>query len=454
MKFLTTRTSLQLKIFISFLMVVALGIGVVGYLANRATVTEFGHYMRLGGGATSQQIAEELAQYYEKHKNWEGVEKTLKEISKSGFFLVLMDPQGEVIATAGDAEGAQVPLRGKGMMRNRYSSIVDTKGEVVGQIFVDPTESAFLQTPAEKTYINAVNRSLSWAALLAVSLSVVLSFILSRYISSPLRSLTNAVHAMAEGDLDQEVAARGSKELVELSETFNYLAESLKNIEELRRNMITDIAHELRTPLASLQGYIEGILDGVIKPNKKNLESLHEETTLLSRLVNDLQELSLLEAGQLSLNREPTEIKKLVLQTIKNESPRIKKAGIILKTDLPSKLPLVNVDSDRIKQVLKNLISNALRSTSKGGSIVLEISKINNSVEFSVNDSGKGIGEKDLPFIFERFYRAEKSRQRQAGGAGLGLTISKRLVEAHGGKIWAQSTVGKGTQIHFTLPLE
>jgi len=447
------KISLQMKIFFSFLVVIIVGVGVVGYLANRATVTEFSNYMRGGGGAAKQEIADELATYYDDNRGWKEVGETLNEISKSGYVLILKDLQGKIIAQAGDiAEAQQSQGHGMGRMRNQSLYIVDRDGKAVGVLSVFPTETMSVSSTAESSFLNAVNRSLIWAALLAVLISVILSFVLSRYISRPIKSLTGAVHAMAEGDLDQEIQLGNTPETQELSETFNYLAQRLKEVEELRRNMISDIAHELRTPLTALQGYVEGIEDGVIKPTKKNLQVIYDETMLLSRLVKDLQELSHLEAGQLSLEKKPIDIGGLVRQTMKSQSAQIKKSGAEVEIQVADNLPDLEIDKDRIRQVLANLVSNALRHSSKKGRIVVNVSQNQDNVEFVVSDNGRGISKKDLPFIFERFYRAEKSRQRQSGGAGLGLTIAKKLVEAHGGSIWADSIVGKGTQVHFTLP--
>jgi len=442
-----------MKIFLSFLIVIIVGVGVVGYLANRVTVTEFSNYMRGGGGAARQEIADELAAYYDDNRGWKGVSETLDEISKSGYVLILKDLQGKIIAQAGDIADAQMgQSHGMGRMRNQSLYIVDRDGKAVGTLNVLPTEAAYMSSTAESSFLNAVNRSLIWAALMAVLISVILSFVLSRYISKPIKSLTGAVHAMAEGDLDQTIQLGNTPETQELSGTFNYLAQRLKEVEELRRNMISDVAHELRTPLTALQGYVEGIEDGVIKPTKKNLRVIYEETTLLSRLVKDLQELSYLEAGQLSLEKKATDIRSLVSQTMESQSAQIKKTGVEVKIRIVDDLPILEIDKDRIRQVLINLVSNALRHSPEKGIISVNISKNPDSIEFTVSDNGKGIPEKDLPFIFERFYRAEKSRQRQLGGAGLGLTIAKKLVEAHGGSIWAESKVGKGTQVHFTLP--
>ena len=241
-------------------------------------------------------------------------------------------------------------------------------------------------------------------------------------------------------------------EIGELAQAFNSMASDLEKAEELRRNMVADVAHELRTPLSNLKGYLEAIADGTVQADSRTVSSLQEEAALLSRLVDDLQELSLAEAGKLKLARQPEDITKLIGQTLDSVRGQAKTKGVSLETELP-KLPAVNIDSHRISQVLRNLLENALAHTAKGGAITVSAKKRGKWVELSVTDNGEGIPAKDLPNIFERFYRVDKSRARATGGTGLGLTITKRLVEAHGGKIKAQSRPGKGSRFYFTIPV-
>jgi len=239
----------------------------------------------------------------------------------------------------------------------------------------------------------------------------------------------------------------------ELAKAFNYMASDLERTEQLRQNMVADAAHELRTPLSNIRGYLEAICDGIKKPDTDTIRSLDEEATLLSQLVDDLQALSLAEAGELKLNCQAEDIIRLIKQAVAIKQTQAIVKGVSISTEVSQKLPLVNVDSRRIGQVLHNLLENAIAHTEKSGSIVVTAQKQDNWVKISVTDTGEGIPAEDLPSIFERFYRVDKSRARATGGSGLGLTIAKRLVEAHGGKIEAQSELGKGSCFSFTLPV-
>jgi two-component system sensor histidine kinase BaeS len=217
--------------------------------------------------------------------------------------------------------------------------------------------------------------------------------------------------------------------------------------------MVSDVAHELRTPLSNIRGYLEAVQDGMIEPKPEVIGSLHEEAMLLNRLVDDLQELSLAEAGQLRLERRQVAPSDVVNKAAEAARAQATSKGIALQVDLPADLPLVDVDHQRIGQVLGNLLSNALTHTPSGGKVVIAARARQSEAEFSVSDTGEGIPPEHLPYVFERFYRADKSRSRATGGTGLGLSIAKQLVEAHGGQITVESQVGQGTTFTFTLPM-
>jgi signal transduction histidine kinase len=256
---------------------------------------------------------------------------------------------------------------------------------------------------------------------------------------------------LGRGDFSQRVQIKDKSELGELAEAFNSMGSDLERAERLRRNMVADVAHELRTPLSNIRGYLEALRDGVIKPDAETIRSLYEEAFLLSRLVDDLQELSLAEAGELKLVLQAEDIGELIRQAVAAVETQERAKGLSLSVELPDKLPPVNIDSRRIGEVLRNLLENAVAHTAKEGSITVAAKQRDNWVEVSVTDTGEGIPTKDLPNIFERFYRVDKSRTRATGGSGLGLTIAKRLVEAHGGKIEVQSEPGKGSRFSFTI---
>jgi signal transduction histidine kinase len=325
------------------------------------------------------------------------------------------------------------------------------EGDSVGTFYISPEPSAVFPSPLSLS--QAIDRFLLWGALLAAAVAFLVTYFLSRRISAPVKALTLAAGQLGQGDLSQRVQSKEKGEIGELAQAFNAMAENLERNEQLRRNMIADTAHELRTPLSNLKGYLEAIRDGVMRPNRDVVRSLDEEANLLSRLVDDLQELSLAEASELKLDYQMEDINKLIKQTIAARQVQAAAKEVLISADLPRKLPPVSIDSRRISQVLLNLIDNAITHTPQGGIITIAARKLDNWLEISVEDSGEGIPAEDLPNVFERFYRVDKSRARATGGAGLGLAIAKSLVEAHNGKIAVESELGKGSRFSFTIPV-
>ena len=273
-----------------------------------------------------------------------------------------------------------------------------------------------------------------------------------RRMSMPLDDLLDASNRVAEGDYSVRVDAKGPPEVYSLMQGFNSMAERLQANDRQRRNMLADISHELRTPLTVIQGNMEGILDGIYPADEARLKSVLEETQVLLRLIDDLRTLALAESGALHLKRESTDLAELVRDTVSGFEPQASGKEVRFELSLTD-IEEMNVDPQRVREVLSNLISNALRYTSRGGVVKVGLTESTSSVREArsaalfVEDDGPGIESADLPRIFERFYKSSDS-----GGMGLGLSIAKYLVEAHGGKIWAESEVGKGTKISFTLP--
>jgi signal transduction histidine kinase len=231
------------------------------------------------------------------------------------------------------------------------------------------------------------------------------------------------------------------------------MAGNIEQQEQLRRNMVGDVAHELRTPLTNLRGYLEAVRDGLISPDNALVDNLYEETMLLNRLVADLHELAQAEAGQLTLVRTATPLREVVELAVGILQPQAAAKEIRLSVDIPEALPDVNIDRERIGQVLRNLLSNALAHTPSGGEIGVAAKQVEGFVEVSVRDTGEGIAPEHLPHVFDRFYRVDRSRTRQTGGYGLGLAIVKQLVQAHGGVITAESEVGRGSIFRFSVPV-
>lgn len=323
--------------------------------------------------------------------------------------------------------------------------------------------SAGSTDPIVAGFISTVNQSVLMAALASGALAAVLTIALSRSVLRPVEALTRAARRMGAGDLRQRVDVEARGEIGELARAFNSMAEGLARQEELRRHMVTDVAHELRTPLTNIRGYLEALRDGVAQPDAAVIESLHEEALLLNRLVDDLQDLALAEAGQLRLNRRRQAIGPIVERAAAAAAPLTADKDIRLEVSVAPDLPETEVDPERIGQVLRNLLQNAVTHTPPGGRITVCATAhaepagqaprgAQRAVLITVSDSGPGIAPEHLPRVFERFFRADPSRSRATGGAGLGLTIVRQLVEAHGGRVWAESEPGRGARLCFTLP--
>lgn len=301
--------------------------------------------------------------------------------------------------------------------------------------------------------LDVVNLSYIFTGLLGVLLAFILSYYLSNRISKPLAELTEATRSIAGGEYGKQVGVKGGREVGELGEAFNYLSEGLERNEMLRKKMVADISHELRNPLAAQRGHLEALQDGVIDFDPAVVGVLLENNMLLSHIVEDLRQLSLVDAGQIELELMPLNVADSLRTAASGLEREFAEKNIVFELDVEADLPAVQADGVRIAQVLGNLLRNALMYTPEGGSITAGARRRGSEIAVFVSDSGPGIEGEELPYIFERFYRTDKSRTRDTGGSGLGLSIANGLVEAHGGRIWAESEVGQGTTIFFTLPL-
>lgn len=296
-------------------------------------------------------------------------------------------------------------------------------------------------------------RGLGIAAAAALLATLAVSAFVAGRVVQPIQRLAAASRRLAEGRYSERVPAGEGDELGDLARSFNDMAAELEAVERRRLELVGDVAHELRTPLATLQGNIEGLLDGVVQPSPQTWARLDHEIGRLRRLVDDLQELSRAEARQIPLARAAARPVDIAAVAVERLSASFTHKGLSLETDIPVTLPSVLVDNDRAVQVLTNVLSNALRYTPTPGTVRVTARAEPGAVRFSVADSGLGIAAEDLPRLFERFYRTDKSRTRSVGGSGIGLTISRALVEAMGGRIWAESAgPGQGATFSFELP--
>jgi signal transduction histidine kinase len=314
--------------------------------------------------------------------------------------------------------------------------------------------------PMSQLYIDfraSFNEALMYAALAAMFIAVILSLFFSRSVIAPVQAMSLAAQRIADGRYDERVQVNGEDELAQLALRFNQMAEKLNQTESMRRRLIGDVSHELRTPLTAIKGSMEGLMDGVLPATAETYEQIHAEADRLNRLVDDLQELSRVEARAYPLDLRPVDVSSLVYTVTKRLASQAESKHISLDVELAPDLPPALADEDRVVQILTNLTGNALQYTPEDGEVTIIAERNDDKVQISVRDTGIGIPQEHLPHIFDRFYRVDASRSRSrraGGGSGIGLTIARALVEAQGGRIWVESTgEGQGCTFKFTLPI-
>jgi signal transduction histidine kinase len=479
------RNSLIFKLMGAFLLVIAISSLAISVLTSQATRNAFSLYTTRSGQVWARRLALDLADYYAQTHSWQGADDALLSgydtpitsggmgmgqghgigqerqnansvmLSGIGQRLILSDEKGLVVGdTQGEWVGKQIS---PAELKN--GTAITVNNDLVGTLIVISNDLNNSNTPAGE-FLTSVNQAIVSSTIIAVLIALLVGTVLFLQIIKPLRLLKKAATAITSGDLNQRVNISSRDELGELGMTFNQMAKSLAKAETQRRHMVADVAHELRTPLAVIQGTLEGMQDGILPLDEEQVAALYTETMLLNRLVGDLRLLSLVEAGQLRLEKKETEPGILIQQIVERLKPQADLKNVRMETCLQSNLPTIWMDSDRITQVLNNLLGNALRYTPDGGTIKVQVLFIpsNGFLEVSVSDTGQGIDPDDLPYIFDRFYRVDKSRTRSSGGSGLGLAIVKQLVESHGGDVYAESPIfkdenqkGYGTKFCFTV---
>jgi signal transduction histidine kinase len=443
--------SLRARLLFLMLTVLIAAGSLAAWLAGRAIAERFERYLISHQAASLErrQRLEELlptllATHYAQYEGWVGVDDLLDRFAGlAEERIILTDLQGQLLVDTDDAQFSGEPLV--------EPAPILLDGQAVGYLQIPPSP-LIKNSSSERAYIAQVNRSLLIAFSVSGLVAVILTLGLTHGILRRIKALTTAVNRMEQGDLSQRVQNGEQDEIGQLAHAFNSMADSLAHIEQLRRHMVSDVAHELRTPLSNIRGYLEAVQDGVVQPTTAVIDSLHDEAMLLHRLVNDLQELALAEAGQLKLARQPIAVDELVEKAVQIVQGHINGSHVI-HTEVTPGLPPIAVDAERIGQVLRNLLNNAVEYTPPGGKITVAARRVQDKIQVNVYNEGEGIPSEHLPNIFERFYRVDGSRTRATGGSGLGLAIVKQLVEAHGGRVWAESTPGVSANLIFTLPI-
>jgi len=317
--------------------------------------------------------------------------------------------------------------------------------ELMDKYDVSPTDS-------HQMFITAIHRYLLWASLAALVLAFILSFLLIRRVLRPLSQMSDITREVANGHFSGRVDITTKDEVGELAVAFNHMADSLTQVEQLRRTMVADLAHELRTPLTNLRGYLEGLNDDVVSPSAETFHMLQDEVLRLVHLVEGLQQLARADAAKAYLNRENILLVQAIEQMLELYQLNFQEKNIQVKCRFHDDSLQVFADRDKLLQAIRNLLENAWKYTPANGEVRIATKRLDDCVEISLTNTGSGISQEDLPFIFERFFRTDRSRSREAGGAGLGLAIVKELIEAHGGRVGASSS-SQETTIWFTLPI-
>jgi two-component system, OmpR family, sensor histidine kinase BaeS len=451
--------SITTKLTLAFLLVGLTGAILVAVIVQRRTLSAFDQFINKREQET---LVANLVNHYQQTGGWENLfirvagspliqprfDDENHEIRRDWTRYILVDTDGTILfSIAQDQIGQQVPVRSL-----ETAVALEVNGRTVGWLVLNPVQRVWLPDTPEALFLRTVNVAALLSSLVAAMLALVLGSVLAYTMTRTLRDLTDATKEITRGKLGRQVQVRSTDELGELAVSFNQMSLDLERITSSRRQMTADIAHDLRSPLSVISGYAEALSDGKLPGTPEVYDILHQETKQLSRLIDDLRTLSLADAGELSLTRQPADPRTFLERVAARHAVAAQEAGITIRVNAPANLPPVLMDVERMAQVFDNLILNSFRYTQPGGDVLLTARSEQEGLLLQVQDFGSGISPDDLPHIFNRFYRGDKARSHN-GESGLGLAISRSIVEAQGGKIRAESTLGQGSLFTITLPI-
>ena len=463
------KFGLRLRLTLGFAVILALSTGAVAWLTGYVAEREVEQVQREQDRVRANRIVVGLADFHDSGGSWRGIQDFVSRVSfQTEREIIVLDTQGHLVAASPfrPDERGDDDHYAAAFSERRFVPIV-SDGVQVGSVAVNawvwddaprlahggsdglPIAGA---EPPLALFAEAVRQALIVFGAAVGAVGVLLVLLLSRRVLGSIGNLTAAARALGGGDLSSRAVVKGNDEIAELGQAFNAMADALEESERQRRAMVSDVAHELRTPLANIQGHIEALQDGLLEPDAATLDTVHQQALHLNRLVDDLRLLAATEARELRLELEPAAVQDIITKVAASFRPRAAAGSVDLTTDTAEGLPILNVDRLRIEQVVGNLVDNAIRHTPPGGAVNVAASQHGAGVRVVVDDTGVGIPADALPHLFDRLYRADPSRGRATGGTGLGLTIARQLVEAHGGTIWVESEEGTGSRFGFDLP--
>ena len=457
-------SSLQFRLVAGFALTIVLTLAGAGIFISLATETQVERFETDQAMAQAGRVSEFISNYSIENRDPAEPGAELQAVVQqaadlSGLRITTFDAQGNVVADSNPPSSISNPLESGGGPKEAEALPLLSDGEVVGSITassdlgLETVPEQFAVTDPDVSRIaRHVDRYLLWAGIGVALLGTALVWMFARRTLAPVQRLGATARRLGRGDLSQRAEVTGPTEIRHLARSFNSMAAELEEAERRRRSLTADIAHELRTPTSNIQGYMEAIKDGVFQPTPETVDTIHEQSLLLSRLVDDLRLLAQVDGGDLQLQRTQTRLEDLVQSCVDALRPRVEAKGVSLGVEMAGTLTELDLDPTRIAQAVGNLLDNAVTHTPEGGSVTVSAHALADAVEVQVADTGSGIAPDDLQRVFDRFYRADPSRSRSTGGTGLGLTIARRLVEAHGGSIEAESAVGQGSRFIIRLP--
>ena len=450
--------SLQFRLIAGFAVVLIIALGSVSGYARYTAANGAEHFDEALASVREQRLERAVNRLMQDRTEEDGFRPLINQAaSLYGIDIVVLDRAGEVIA---ETDAADPRLRDflqddrRSPSRRDFDLLPVLDGDrQIGTIAFRAADSTLIAPePQAASIIARLDRFLLWTGLGAGVAGIALFTWMSRRALRPVRQLTGAAERLGQGDFSQRVPVTRDVELGRLGATFNAMAERLENTEQQRRTMMADIAHELRTPLANIQGYVEALQDGLVQADDATLDTLHGQVLHLAHIIEDLRLLALADAGALRLDPQPGDIAALARSVVDAIRPRAEATGISVEAPAGPG-PIVEMDGARIAQALSNLIENAMQHTPESGRVGVTVGVDGGWARVAVSNAGEGIPESELPLVFDRFHRVDPSRARATGGAGLGLAIAKQLIEAHGGRISVASVLGSGSTFTFELPI-